>query len=245
MSLHYSIIIPAFNEADFLPAALASVRAAMQAVAAPGEVIVVDNNSSDGTAAVAEEGGARVVFEPVNQIARARNSGARSAAGRYLIFLDADTVLTPGLLQHTLDLLDSGDYCGGGVTVAFDAPVRRYAQRILQLWNRISRATGIAAGCYIYCLREAFEGAGGFNEDVYISEEIWLSRRLRIWGKQHGRAFHIIDDCPIVTSARKLQWYTPWQMTLWSLPVLVCPPLMRFRFFCMPWYRRPDKPYKH
>ncbi len=241
MSLRYSIIIPAFNEADFLPATLVSVRAAMRAVTAPGEVIVVDNHSSDGTAAVAEEGGARVVFEPVNQIARARNSGARAAAGGYLIFLDADTTLTPGLLQRTLALLDSGDYCGGGVTVAFDTTVSRYAEKILCLWNRISRKTNIAAGCYIYCLREAFEEVGGFNEDVYISEEIWLSRRLRAWGKRHGRTFHIMADCPIMTSARKLQWYTPLQMTLWSLPVLLFPPLMRFRLFCAPWYRRPRR----
>ena len=77
-----SVIIPAWNEEQLLPACLESVRMAF--AARPDlrpEVIVVDNNSTDGTAALANAAGARVVFEAKNQIARARNTGAAVATG--------------------------------------------------------------------------------------------------------------------------------------------------------------------
>src|SRR5438876_11028275 len=70
------------------------MRSAMEAFAErgwPAELIVCDNNSDDRTAQIARAAGARVVFEPVNQIARARNTGAAHAAGEWLIFIDADS----------------------------------------------------------------------------------------------------------------------------------------------------------
>ena len=90
----YSIIIPAYNEAAELPSTLASIRKAMEALSYAGECLVVDNNSTDSTTAVARTHGADlVVQEPINQIARARNAGASKASGRFLIFIDADTKL--------------------------------------------------------------------------------------------------------------------------------------------------------
>src|SRR6266700_1781345 len=73
-----SVIVPAFNEAKLIAATLRSIRAASAAFASLGwdrELIVCDNNSTDGTADLARAEGATVVFEPVNQIARARNRG--------------------------------------------------------------------------------------------------------------------------------------------------------------------------
>ena len=66
--------------------------------------------------------GVQVVFEPINQISRARNTGAASASGKYFIFLDADTILSVELLQLVLAKLTSGTCCGGGALVAFDQP---------------------------------------------------------------------------------------------------------------------------
>ena len=116
----YSIIIPAFNEAAYLNGTLASVKDAQSSLAhRTGEVIVVDNNSTDNTAQIAKSFGATVVFEPINQISRARNCGARAAKGKYLIFLDADTILSQQLLGKTLELLDSGKIAGGGTLLEY------------------------------------------------------------------------------------------------------------------------------
>ena len=91
MSIDYSVIIPAFNEEAFLPQTLNYLQESMSRIDEQGEVIVVDNNSSDRTADIAREYGTQLVFEAVNQISRARNAGAKIAQGEYLIFLDADT----------------------------------------------------------------------------------------------------------------------------------------------------------
>ena len=79
MSILYSVIIPAYNEEKWLPKTLAALSKAMAEIDCPGEIIVVDNNSSDHTAEVARQSGAIVFFERVNQISRARNTGANAA----------------------------------------------------------------------------------------------------------------------------------------------------------------------
>jgi glycosyltransferase involved in cell wall biosynthesis len=74
-----SVIIPAFNEEKLLKHTLGQIQYALKENRGQGfawEIIVFDNNSTDRTAGVATEMGARVVFEPVNQIGRARNTGA-------------------------------------------------------------------------------------------------------------------------------------------------------------------------
>ena len=180
MSLDYSIVIPAFNEEELLPQTLASINAAgAQLDGSSGEVVVVNNGSEDGTAEVARQHGARVVFEGHRQIARARNAGAAAARGRYLIFVDADTRISPALLRRTVGALDSGAFCGGGAAIAFDRALPPGAAFGARLWNFLSRTCRWAAGSYVFCRREAFRDTGGFDERFYASEEIHFSRALR------------------------------------------------------------------
>ena len=99
----YSIVVPAYNEAELLPRTLTALRRVLDAIPhLRGEIVVANNNSTDRTAAVAAAHGARVVFEPINQISRARNCGAAAALGRYLIFVDADTIASPELVAAAL-----------------------------------------------------------------------------------------------------------------------------------------------
>lgn len=103
-NIDYSIIIPAYNEEEYLPYTLKSIIKSMKAISRlTGEIIVTDNNSTDSTAAIAKEYGARVVFEEHQQISRARNTGAKAALGKYLIFVDSDTLISPLLLEKTLN----------------------------------------------------------------------------------------------------------------------------------------------
>ncbi|MFC1799232.1 glycosyltransferase, partial [Thermodesulfobacteriota bacterium] len=211
---------------------------AMNAIDVPGEIIVVDNNSSDRTPQIAGENGARVVFEPVNQISRARNAGARAAAGRYLFFLDADTLPTKKLMKTALNFLDTGTCCGGGVRVSSNEAIPVVARFALAFWNRIAVSFRLAAGCFIFCLRRSFEDIGGFSEKVYAGEEILFSRGLAKWGKKRGLSFRIITDPSVATSLRKLKWFTPLQLI--QMVLLVCFPVaLRFRPMCSFWYKRP------
>jgi glycosyltransferase involved in cell wall biosynthesis len=200
----------------------------------------VDNNSDDDTATVAKTHGADlVVFEPVNQIARARNAGAAQSRGRYLIFIDADTRIQPELLTATLGALEAGDCVGGGSIVQFEGSVSTIGRFGISLWERISKLTKTAAGSYLFCRREAFDAVGGYDQTLYASEEVRFSRLLKKWGRTQGQVFKILDHSPAMTSARKLQWYSGWQILGWVGLMIVLPIAVRSRQLCGFWYKRP------
>ena len=238
--MDYSIIIPAFDEEAYIVPTIKAIQSAMQGIPLAGEIIVCNNNSSDSTAILAEENGANVVFEAVNQISRARNTGARHAKGNCLIFVDADTSISVGLLQEALLLLQSKKCVGGGSVVRMDGAATRMQGLALHAWNTLSFRLKIAAGCFIFCRRDAFEDVGGFSEAVYASEEIWLSRQLRRWGKRHGLRYCILRDHPVTSSGRKLDWYGPLQQIILVVSVLLFPFLVRYKRLCGFWYNRPQ-----
>ncbi|MEO0508843.1 MAG: glycosyltransferase [Verrucomicrobiota bacterium] len=237
----YSIIIPAYNEALELPATLCAMREAMSDQVMPGEIIVVDNNSSDHTSQVASAHSVnKVVFEPINQIARARNKGAAASKGQYLIFVDADTRINTSLLRQSLEILESGQYVGGGSVVRFEEATNLIGRATIGLWEQISKLTKTAAGSYLFCRRDAFEGAGGFDERLYASEELRMSRLLKKWGRCRNLRFEIIHTAPAKTSARKLKWYSGPQVLGWVLFMMVFPIAVRWRKLCGFWYQRPE-----
>lgn len=235
----YSLIVPAFNEERQLPRTLPAIQAAMAGVALQGELIVVDNNSADATAEVAKAHGARVVFEPVNMIGKARNAGAKAASAPLLIFVDADTTPSAELVQAALEALRDPGCSVGGARIEMDPPPNWPARRALGSWNLLSRWLGWPAGCFFFCRRDAFDAVGGFNETLYASEEVWLARRLKKWGKTHGLRATILT-VPVVTSSRKTE--NPLRFLSMMLIMLVFPFAVRYRGLCGYWYKRKDEP---
>ncbi|TVP87398.1 MAG: glycosyltransferase [Thioalkalivibrio sp.] len=234
-----SVIVPAWNEADELPRTLPVLQRALGELGRAAEIIVVDNDSTDGTADIARAHGAHVVPEPERRIARARNAGAAAARGRFLIFVDADTRPGPELLRASLSLLDSGTVCGGGAPVAFETPDRILYRWGTAFWNVISLRLNLAAGCYVFATREAFEATGGFSEQVYAGEEILFSRRMRRWGRRHGQRFRVLREPRVQTSARKAEWFSLSQHLALLALLTVFPFALRSRRLCGFWYRRP------
>ena len=242
MRLDYSVIIPAFNEEKLLPRTLTLLNQAMKKVAALGEIIVVDNNSSDRTAEVARSNGARVVAEPVNQISRARNAGARVAEGGFFLFLDADTLPTPELINAALARLKSGA-AGGGAFIAFATEgAQTRLHRILPALSWILMKMGICGGSFIFCRRDAFIDVGGFSEKVFAAEDVLMSRALKKWGKRHGKPFEIFAEPPILSSDRKIHSHSPFALTMTFLVFALFPFAVRFKSFCSLWYARRAEP---
>ena len=205
-----SIIVPAFNEERLLPDTLRSIRKAARAFDEAGwtwELIVCDNNSTDRTAEIAAAAGARVVFEPVNQIARARNAGAGAATGEWLLFIDADSHPSAPLLAEMADAIRSGDCLAGGATVAVDSD-RRIVRATVAGWNLVSRALNWLAGSFIFCEAETFRRVGGFSQTLYAAEEIDLSRRLKRLAGRERKRIVVLRRFPLLTSARKAHLYT-------------------------------------
>ena len=204
-----SVVVPAYNEQKLLAQSLDSTRRALLANGLePGqwEFIVCDNASTDATARIAARAGARVVPESHRQIARARNTGAAAARGRWLLFVDADTRPDAALLAATLAAMADRRICGGGATVASGGAGPGVTLAI-ETWNLISRSLGLAAGGYVFCRRRAFLDVHGFNEEFYAGEELDFSRRLKQWGRLHGQQFVILAGVRFTTSLRKVELY--------------------------------------
>lgn len=218
-----SIVIPAFNEERELGRTLASIADASRAFTAEGiesEVVVCDNNSTDRTAAIAAAAGARVVFEPINQIARARNTGAADATGEWLVFVDADSRPSFELFADVARAIAGGDVMAGGATIAFDQdtwPVRM----AVGTWNLISRVARWGAGSFIFCEAAAFREASGFSQELYAAEEIDLFVRLKRLARASCRRIVILGDHPIVTSARKVHLYSPREFARFHLKTVL------------------------
>jgi glycosyltransferase involved in cell wall biosynthesis len=223
--MHLSIIIPAFNEARLIEQCLSSVTDSITANAKPGftsEVIVVDNNSTDNTAELARRSGARVVFEPINQIGLARNAGAAQATGDWLLFLDADSLLSPELLSDILGMIESGRYVGCGSTLRMNG-LPWWATMTLQVWTAVSVLCRWAAGALVVCRRDAFQEVGGFDQELYALDEIRLSKQLKRWGRRHGLHFTILTKHPLETSSRKVSLYSSREIAAQTFRIFFLP----------------------
>jgi len=214
--LKVSVVIPAYNEERLLLSTLQLVQcAAKDSFGARGwewEIVVCDNNSSDRTAAIARGAGVRVAFEPVNQIGRARDTGARAAMGEWLVFIDADSTPGAGLFNDIADQIAAGRALGGGAVVRLDAEAPWHARLLGFCWNSWSRLVRWAAGSCVWVEARAFREVGGFGTEAYAGEEVGLSRKLKRLASQRGRRFIILADHPLETSSRKVRLYTPWEM---------------------------------
>ena len=103
--MRISIILPAKNEAEGLRQTLPALRALFP----DAEILVADDGSSDATAAIAADHGARVLSSPYSMgNGAAIKRGARAATGDVLVFMDADGQHAPHLVQSLLDTLDAG-----------------------------------------------------------------------------------------------------------------------------------------
>ena len=205
-----SVVVPAFNEERLLGESLAWIKSAAGVFARRGwdvELIVCDNNSTDHTAEIARSAGALVVFEPFNQIARARNRGAAAATGDWLIFVDADSRPGAGLFEEVAEQIQSGRCLAGGSTVRIEEK-HTAARFVTWLWNCVSRMGRLLAGSFIFCETAAFRKVGGFSEKLFAGEELELSGRLKKLARETGRAMVILHRHPLVTSARKLRLYS-------------------------------------
>lgn len=237
--VNISIIIPAYNEEKLLPATLDAVMRSREAFHRRGwktEVIVCDNNSKDRTAAFAEAAGARVVFEPINQIARARNTGASVATGIWLLFIDADSQPSPELFDAVASRIESGRVLAGGALLKLDQS--NFSIRILtSFWHLWSRLLRLMAGSFIYCESAAFRSIGGFSHELFAGEELELSKRLKRLARQRGQRIDIITRPRLLTSARKAHLYTPMEVGRFMVRALFRPKrVLGSRESCSIWY---------
>lgn len=212
-----SVVVPAFNEEAILADTLTKIRDATSAnreLAGSWELIVCDNNSTDRTADIAKEYGAKVVHESENQISRARNSGAAAAKGEWLLFVDADTHPSAALIDDAFEHAKMGNYIGCGTTIRIEGGSKFNKLRLERL-NPLYRLIQMSGGAFLLINAKAFRAVEGFSDDLFVLEEVDFLSRLKRYGRKHGKRFIVLTEHPVVSSGRKDE------LTLGSLFVLL------------------------
>ncbi len=203
-----SIIIPTLNEAENMPALLASLQPLRQRGA---EVVIADGGSTDDTVALAGSSADRVITADPGR-ARQLNAGAKVANGEILCFLHADSRLPDGADGLMINGLSRSRRSWGrfDVRITGTHPMLRV---IAHLMNWRSRLTGIATGDQgMFVTRSLFEAAGRFPE-IGLMEDIALSRRLKIYGAPLCIAHKL------TTSGRRWEKHGVWatMLMMWRL----------------------------
>ena len=235
-----SLIIPAYDEERYIGATLESIkRAASYAFGEQTQldIIVVDNASTDATAEIARSYGARVIPEPHRSVARARNVGASLAAGEILVFLDADTLVPEGFFVRVTETMQDS-CCFGGAVDTHHQSQRRWVRFYLLLWRHLGRMAHMAQGAAQFCRRDAFVLLGGYDEALYMGEDVDFYWRLRRLAKQRGGYAPLIADLQVTPSPRRFDRWSAWQILVWTNPIFIW--LFRHRkSVWRGWYEQP------
>ncbi len=183
-----SVVIPAYNAARFLSRCLESVFAQ---TLRPDEVIVVDDGSTDNTAALAAELGAKVIRRPNGGLSAARNTGIQNASSEWIALLDADDLWSPEKLERQAACISQDTVLVyTGIRIFDDAGIREElpgidassAKKMLRYRNSITPSTVLAR-------REMLLRDGGFREDIRACEDWEMWFRL-----QHLGQFKCVAD---------------------------------------------------
>jgi rSAM/selenodomain-associated transferase 2 len=200
-----AVVIPTFNEAARLAATLDSLRSQAEP---PERTVVVDGGSSDATAGIAAEGGAKLLVE------RGRGRGGQVAAGvacsaeDIVLVAHGDMLFSPGSLTAIRRVVAARPGCPGGcLGHRFDS--RRWGYRLIERADRVRAIRGMSYGDQAqFFRREWLLRAGGFP-DQPIMEDVELSRRVRAL----GRPAYL--DLPVTVSARRFE-ERGWWRVLWE-----------------------------
>lgn len=227
-----SVIVPAYNEQAVLPKTLLRIRASLNAAAAESELIVVDNASEDATAELARGAGAKVIFEPTRNIAAVRNAGAKGAQGDVFIFIDADTSVPENLFGGIMHSLNDGRCYGGAVAVEYDDIERTWMKWYLVGWKFWAAVFHLGQGAAQFARCQVFAAVGGYDEGIFMGEDIDFYQRMHRYAKRHGGYVRVLSDSKVVTSGRRFN-----KMKLWRVLVLTHPVFIRWAWRKKHWWK--------
>ena len=239
-----SVIIPAFNEERFLGPTLEALRTAAAYLEsmtdAVVEILVVDNGSTDRTAALAGELGATVVRESEHNIGKVRNAGARAARHTLLIFVDADTFVPYEGLYRIAHAMRDANCAGGAVDFVF-RPKRRVVRADLDLVHFVAGLANMHMGACQFCRRDVFASLGGYDETLYMGEDVDFIWRLRAAARRRGLTTCLVRDLNVISSSRRFDGWPLWRILLMTHPLIVFG-LRRRRAMWRDWYDHRSMP---
>ena len=194
-----SIIIPTYNEEEYLPKLLDSIKSQSFD---DYEIIVADANSTDKTREIAESYGCIVVDGGLPGVGR--NNGARVAKGEYLLFLDSDLVLTDDYLRNVIYEFRM-EHLGIAITQMLPLSDKTTDKLFHDFANYfmigVEKIKPHGAGCYgMIAKRSLHEELGGFDESLTFGEDTDYIERLA-----QKERFRVIRNAKIGVSTRRLE----------------------------------------
>ncbi len=210
MKPRISLIIPAHNEAAFLPGCLGAARLAAERIDSELEIIVVLNRCTDQTEEIASRHGCRIVKEDAKNLSVIRNAGVAAAAGEVIVTCDADSRMHPSSFVEILRRLDTGKTIGGGAMVVPE----RWSLGIVATGFAILpylAFTGVSFGLFWFLKRD-FDDIGGFDTRFLSAEDVNFAVRLKNHGRKTGRSWGTLLWSPLVTSCRKFDQFGDWYL---------------------------------
>lgn len=195
-----SVVVPAYNEERVIASCLQHLQA--QNIQQPYEIVVANNNSTDGTAAVAEKLGARVLNVTEKGYVHAAIAGVDAARGAIIAMTDADTRVPKDWLQRIYATLQARPelVAVGGPFEFHDGPSG--VRKMIKLLNGISPRLMIASlsGMNMAFRKSAYQAVGGFNPKINLQADTYLGNRLAKYGKTM-----LIKDNVVQASGRRYQ----------------------------------------
>lgn len=212
MNPKISLIVPAHNEAAFLPACLDAAARSAERIDQEVEIIVVLNRCTDETEAIARGRGCVIVHEDAKNLSMIRNAGAAAARGDILVTCDADSRMHPETFPEIIRLLGAGKHVGGGALILPE----RWSPGIIASGLAILpylAFTGVSFGLF-WCLKSDFEAIGGFDPKLVSVEDVDFAKRLKAHGRKSRRKWGTLFRAPLVTSCRKFDEFGDWYLVL-------------------------------
>ena len=216
-----SVIIPAYNEEQYLPRTLELIGKALSIIAHPFEVIVVDNDSQDKTKQVAENFGAKIVPEKEHNIGKVRNAGAKNSTGDVLIFIDADTLVPETLFQKITAVMEDEKCFGGAVAVEYEDFKRKWMKYYLLGWKFWGKFFNMAQGAAQFCRKSVFTELNGYDATIYMGEDIEFYWRLSKYARRNNGYLHFIEHPKVKTSARRFDKMSLLKTFLLTHPIFI------------------------
>ena len=207
----FSLIIPAHNEQNYLPALLDTVDTARLNYKGGSnaiEVIVANNASTDRTVETAIARGCLLVHEEKRVIAAVRNAGAAAAQGEILTFVDADSRIHPNTFNAIDHAMLKNRIIAGATGVSMERMSLGIAMSYMVMVP-LTWATGMDTGV-VFCRRSDFMAIGGYNEQKLFAEDVDFLWRLRRLGRPRGQRLSRVTSTKAITSVRKFVQHGDW-----------------------------------
>ena len=217
-----SIVVPAFNEEGYLGETLAHLKRAKALLPRDiqTEIIVVDNGSDDTTLDIALALGVTVTREAVRNVATVRNTGARFSKGDVIVFVDADTLVPHNLLSRVIEEM-ADDACLGGAVDADYLARKVTVNAYLQFWRIVGKAMRMAQGATQFYRRRVFFTLNGYDETLFMGEDVDLYWRLKRFAKRHEGRVAFIEDIRVTPSTRRFDKWRFWRTLVWTNPLFI------------------------